>query len=61
MFVCSCRVVSDQSIRRAINTGAETVEEITARCGAGGGCGACRPMLERLLDTAGGAAVASAA
>jgi bacterioferritin-associated ferredoxin len=49
MFVCSCRVVSDQSVRRVIDTGAQTVDEITARCGAGGVCGACRPTLERIL------------
>jgi bacterioferritin-associated ferredoxin len=63
MFVCSCRVVSDQSVRRAIDGGAETVDEITNRCGAGGVCGGCRPTLERLLEAAGvdDASVAAAA
>jgi bacterioferritin-associated ferredoxin len=53
MFVCSCRVVSDQSVRRAIDSGAATLDEITDRCGAGGVCGGCRPTLERLLEAAG--------
>lgn len=61
MFVCSCRVVSDQCVARAIDTGAETVEDIMASCGAGSGCGSCRPALQALLEAADTKACAAAA
>lgn len=50
MIVCSCRAVSDRTVRAAIASGAETVDEVANRCGAGGQCGACWPSLARLLD-----------
>lgn len=49
MLVCHCAVVNDAAVTRAIDDGARTVAEITAACGAGGGCGGCRPTLCRLL------------
>lgn len=50
MIVCSCRAVSDRTVRAAIASGAETVDEVAARCGAGEQCGSCWPSLARLLD-----------
>lgn len=50
MLVCHCRVVTDRAIKRAIDHGAETVDEIGDRCGAGTTCGGCHPELERLLS-----------
>lgn len=50
MFVCSCRAVSDRTVRTAIATGATTISEVNARCAAGGRCGGCWPELQRLLD-----------
>lgn len=49
MIVCSCRGVSDRTIRAVMATGASTIEELTARCGAAGYCQGCWPELERLL------------
>lgn len=49
MLVCHCAVVNDAAVRAAIDRGASTVAEITAACGAGGGCGGCHPVLCRLL------------
>jgi len=49
MFVCSCRAVTDRAVVAAIAEGASTVDEVTARCAAGGRCGGCRPELQRLL------------
>jgi bacterioferritin-associated ferredoxin len=49
MVVCSCRAVSDRTIRAAIAAGASTVPELTARCAAASGCRGCCPALERLL------------
>ena len=49
MVVCHCLAVNDGTIARALAEGATTVEELTARCGAGGCCGGCRPLLEELV------------
>ena len=49
MYVCSCRAVTDRTVDAAIASGADTVEEIARRCGAGARCGGCWPELERLL------------
>jgi bacterioferritin-associated ferredoxin len=49
VYVCLCRAVSDRKVRRSIRHGARTVEDIGLACGAGTGCGGCRPELEALL------------
>ena len=49
MFVCVCRAVPDSAIRRVIRDGASTVDEVGERCGAGTSCGACRPVVLRML------------
>ncbi len=49
MIVCHCEAVSDRAIRKAVRKGATTVDEVTQRCGAGGGCGGCVPEIERLV------------
>ena len=50
MFVCSCRGVTDRTVRAAIASGAESIEDVAARCGAGARCGGCWPALAELLD-----------
>ena len=49
MFVCVCRAVPDTAIRSVIREGASTVEEVADWCGAGTSCGACRPVVLRML------------
>jgi assimilatory nitrate reductase catalytic subunit len=49
MIVCHCRVVSDKTIRGETESGACTVGDVARRCGAGTGCGACRPTIAALL------------
>ena len=49
MIVCLCRSVNDQEISQTMACGADTVEAVEEMCGAGGGCGACRGHIERLL------------
>ena len=49
MLLCSCRGVSERTIRAAILDGADTVPEIARRCSAGSRCGGCHPALEELL------------
>ena len=50
MFVCSCRAVTDRTVRAAIASGARSVDDVAARCGAGSRCGGCWPALAELLD-----------
>jgi bacterioferritin-associated ferredoxin len=50
MVICHCEVVSDRTVDAAIASGARSVDDITARCHAGGGCGGCHHMLQALLD-----------
>jgi bacterioferritin-associated ferredoxin len=51
MIVCLCHPTSDRDVDAIIDDGARTVEEISRRCGAGTGCGACvEELRERLLQ-----------
>lgn len=52
MYVCHCRGITDRTIRAAVASGAETVEEIAKRCGAGVDCGGCHLALEELIEEA---------
>lgn len=53
MILCSCRAVSERTIRAAIDAGASSPEEIASMCGAGSRCRGCWPALRELLDEAG--------
>lgn len=57
MVVCHCAAVNDRSIRAEIEAGALDPEAVAERCGAGGRCGSCRPVIEAILATVPGAAV----
>ncbi|MGH9118896.1 MAG: (2Fe-2S)-binding protein [Acidimicrobiales bacterium] len=50
MYICHCNAVTDASIRSAIDGGARTIDEVSARCRAGTGCGGCWPALFELLE-----------
>ncbi|HAQ24232.1 MAG TPA: [Fe-S]-binding protein [Acidimicrobiaceae bacterium] len=49
MIVCHCRAVSDRVIEAAALAGARAVAEVTDLCAAGGDCGACYQVIERLV------------
>ncbi len=51
MYICHCKAVTDASIRSAIDAGARTIDEVSAHCRAGTGCGGCWPALFELLET----------
>jgi bacterioferritin-associated ferredoxin len=53
MYVCHCEAITDRTIDAAIASGVRTVDEVTARCRAGGGCGGCHSALQALIDAAG--------
>lgn len=53
MIVCLCKAASDSDIREAIEDGAQSVDGVGTRCGAGTGCGSCRRVIHRLLEQSG--------
>jgi bacterioferritin-associated ferredoxin len=49
MIVCHCGVVNDQTVVRAIDSGARTLSGLCRSTGAGKDCGGCVFSLKRLL------------
>jgi bacterioferritin-associated ferredoxin len=49
VLVCACLAVCEREILAVIQSGAGTVEDVAARCGAGGGCGSCCETIECML------------
>ncbi|HEX9626728.1 MAG TPA: FAD-dependent oxidoreductase [Acidiferrobacterales bacterium] len=47
--VCHCAGVSRGALSRALGDGCGTLEDLSARTGAGRVCGSCRPLLNQLL------------
>lgn len=58
MVVCHCAAVNDRAIRAEIEAGALDADALADRCGAGGRCGSCRPVIEAILATVPGVPVA---
>jgi bacterioferritin-associated ferredoxin len=54
MIVCHCHYVSDREIRQCAQAGACTVSEVGRACGAGTGCGGCRPEIANIVGEAEG-------
>lgn len=51
--LCHCLNVHTDEIQQAIDMdGCSTVRQVTASCGAGGGCTACHRHIKRLLAEA---------
>jgi bacterioferritin-associated ferredoxin len=51
MIVCHCHCVSDREIRSCAREGARDLADVGRACGAGTGCGGCRPEIASILDT----------
>ncbi|MEM7135576.1 MAG: (2Fe-2S)-binding protein [Myxococcota bacterium] len=51
MLVCHCHAVNDTTIRRCVAEGARSGSEVREACGAGGACGGCRPIIDRLIQS----------
>jgi NifU-like protein len=50
-LICTCFGVSEETIEGLVAKDAlKTVDEITANCNAGGGCGSCRMLIQEMLD-----------
>ena len=49
-MICSCHVVSERRIQRAIDHGACSIAEVSAVCGAGGTCHGCHDAIDQLIE-----------
>jgi bacterioferritin-associated ferredoxin len=49
MIVCLCANVTDRQLAIVVANGASTVREVGRECGAGAGCGACKPLIRECL------------
>lgn len=61
MIVCLCANVTERELLDTIAAGATTVKEVGRRCGAGTGCGTCKPLIRECLARCRGAALAPVA
>lgn len=52
MYVCICRSVTDEQIRREVCDGAHTLDEISRRLGVATGCGRCRAFATVVVSEA---------
>ncbi len=59
MIVCHCFYVSDREIRQCSSAGACDIADVGRACGAGTGCGGCRPEIENILGESSGKGAAS--
>jgi bacterioferritin-associated ferredoxin len=60
MYVCICRAVTEREVKSAIDQGAKTVQAVTRSCCAGDDCGACRVVIEDLIEDRWGAPAGTA-
>lgn len=51
VIVCHCHGVSDRRIQAEAGLGANDVDDVARRCGAGSDCGGCVALIEDLLDS----------
>lgn len=49
MYVCICKSVTDQQIRRAAANGVDNLYELRESLGVAAGCGSCADMAEEIL------------
>lgn len=50
MFVCICNAVTDRQVEHAVAEGADALDTLAARTGAGACCGSCRPLLLEIIQ-----------
>ncbi len=50
MLVCHCKRVSSRVIRECVQEGAHDANAVGRACGAGTGCGGCRPLVLALVE-----------
>lgn len=50
-IICNCQAVTAGAIKEAVDSGADTVEEVQSITGAGTVCGACLEEVEKLVKS----------
>jgi bacterioferritin-associated ferredoxin len=48
-LVCHCHGINERRVRREIEHGAASIEQVAERCGAGSCCFGCHPTIDALL------------
>ncbi len=51
MYVCVCKAVTENQIKRAICEGADSRRELFKCTGVGGDCGKCKAQVKELLNS----------
>jgi len=49
VYVCLCNGVTDRQIREAVDSGCDSVGELTMRTGCGANCGSCLGMAASMI------------
>lgn len=52
MYVCICNAVTDSAIRTAVNEGARSLRDLSAKTGCSTQCGRCVPVAREVMDAA---------
>lgn len=50
-IICNCQAVTAGAIKEAVDSGADSVEEVQGITGAGTVCGACLEEVEKLVKS----------
>ncbi len=51
MYVCICHAVTDSQIEHAVDSGADTLEQVALDTRAGASCGTCHDQIEELIES----------
>ena len=51
MYVCICHAVTDSQIERAVDSGADTLEQVALDTSAGTSCGSCHDHIDEIIET----------
>lgn len=51
MLVCHCHRVTDREVRRCVQDGASSVDQVARMCRAGSGCGGCKEAVTEVVDS----------
>jgi bacterioferritin-associated ferredoxin len=50
MYVCVCAALTERELRRQVESGVHTLEQLSSVTGCGTGCGCCRQFASEQLE-----------
>ena len=50
MYVCVCAALTERELRRQVESGVHTLEQLSSSTGCGTGCGCCRQFASEQLQ-----------